>query len=659
MFLLVCQTGAFGQKKEDPAPSVKFGKISPDQFLNRHKDSTAEAVVLYDVGQVSFEESSNELWQVFTHHIRIKILKKSAYDRATIQLPIRRGVSGQHEYVSDFEGFTYNLNSGDVSINAFDKKGHFTEKASDTYSIEKYTLPNVREGSIIEYKYQVHTPFSIGYNPRTWRFQQSIPVNWSEYRITIPDYFFYKIMQGGYLSLAINEHKPANVRLITGQPDVGAVAYRFAVKDAPAFRDEAYITTDDDYLSKIDFELASYQLPGGMIKNFSVSWEALDKTLLDHPDFGGQIKRTGFLRETAKTLLSQHSDTLARITAAYDFVRQRIKWNDQSSVWSTSIKKVFDDRKGDAADINLLLIALLREMDIEVHPVILSTRDHGRISEDYALLRRFNYVVASVPVGGKDMLLDATDAYIKPGMLPVHCLNGTGRLIHPTQARFVSLAPFERDIEAYTAQFTLDAEGEVAGTITHSHAGYSAWNARKEIAVGGKVKYLEEARKKRASWQIENADFFSENAQNNTFTATYTLAIPEACTRAGDRLYFRPLLTEAHGSNTFKEAQRLYPVDFGVLIDETFTAVYTLPEGYQIEELPKPVNMSLPDNAGRFIYSLTPMNGNQVQIISRVSLRKTMYFADEYPALREFFNQIIAKHAEQVVLKRGTLAQKN
>lgn len=653
-----CLTLVFAQKPVSLAPSVTFGKVSIDQFPQATTDSTAEAVVLYDLGNVSIDLSGNDLWLDFVHHVRIKIHKKSAYDRATVQIPTRRGINGQHEFVQEIEGYTYNLVDGQVVTDKLAKGGRFSEKASEQFWIEKFTLPNVREGSIIEYKYRVRTPFSVGYNPRTWQFQQDIPVNWSEYRITIPNYFYYKMMLGGYLALAINETKSRTVSLIHGYPNAQATDYHFAVKNAPAFREEAYMTTEDDYLSKIDFELASYSLPDAMTKNVSVSWEALDRTLLEDADFGGQIKRAGFLKETAKTLLSQHVDTLARIKAAYNFVRQQVKWNDESALWSRSIKKVLDDKKGDAADINLLLIALLREMNVDANPVILSTRPHGRINEAYALLKRFNYVVAHVSIAGKDMLLDATDTHLKPGMLPIHCLNGSGRLVHPTKARFISLEPTERDVEAHNVTFALDEEGEMTGQIAHSHGGYSAWGAYKSFVTEGKTKYLDNVRKKRTSWQIEKAEFSGTDIENGLFDATYTLTIPEACTRAGDRLYFRPMLTEAHGENPFKETNRLYPVNFGVPIDETFTATYTLPAGYQVEELPKPVSMVLPENGGRFLYSVTVVEGNRLRVLSRISLRKTVYFADEYPALRELFSQIVAKHAEQVVLKRGTVAEK-
>ncbi|MFD2936876.1 transglutaminase domain-containing protein [Spirosoma flavum] len=653
---------SFAQKLVDLAPVIKFGKITPDQFTNSTTDSTAEAVVLYDYGEVTFDNDPNDLWLVCQYRVRIQIRKKSAYDRATIQLMTRRGKMGQHEYVTDFDGYTYNLVNGNIAINRLAKTGHFTEKASDEAWFEKYTLPNVREGSIIDYQYTVRTPFGVSSNPRTWRFQQNIPVNWSEYRITIPDYFFYKMMLSGYLTMTVNDRTSTTVDLLPGQASVHATGYRFAMKGVPAFREEAYMTTADDYLAKIDFELASYQVPGatGLIsKNFSVGWEAMDKTLLDDIDFGGQIKRAGFLRETAKSLLTQQTDTLGRVTAAYDFIRRTIKWNDEDGLWSLDgIKKVFDNKKGNAADINLMLIALLREMAIDANPVILSTRAHGRINEDYALLRKFNYVIAQVSVGGKDLLLDATDPYLAPGMLPVHCLNGTGRLVHPTTPRFISLLPAERDVEVHTGTFTLADDGEVAGTLVHSHGGYSAWSTRKQFTIDGKVKYLESLQQKHPVWQIEKADFLGTDLKATSFNINYTIAIPEACSKAGDRLYFKPMLTEAHTDNPFKESERLYPVDFGVLIDETFTATYTLPTGFRVEEMPKPTSIQLPENGGRFLYDVSVNATNQLRVVSRILLRRPMYFASEYGPLRELFSRIVAKHAEQVVLKREVSEKK-
>jgi hypothetical protein len=660
-FCFLYATHGLAQSQQPTAPIVKFGKVTAADFAPSPTltDSTAEAEVLYDFGEVRFEATTTDIWMEFVCHRRVRILKKSATSRGTVEVPTFKGNSSEREYLSSVDGFTYNLNGDAVSTDKLTKEGRATEKVSDKVMIEKFTMPNVREGSIIEYKYVIRTPFSTAHNPRTWTFQETIPVRWSEYKITIPSYYYYKIIMGGYLGLAVQEQKSTTVQLFRGESDAPATAYRFAVVNAPAFRTEKYITTKSDYLSKIDFELASVTIPGGSIRNYSEGWEAMDNTLLEADWFGGQIKRAPFLRDVATLIRTQNpTDSLARLSAAYDFVRKSIKWDETSSYTTNSIKKVFEAKKGDAGDINLLLIALLRELNFEVYPVILSTRSHGRVLEEYALMRQFNYVVAQVSTNGQTILLDATDPIIKPGMLPTRCLNQSGRLIAPdNQSRFVSLVPAERDSEMLSGMFTLTDDGEAKGTLKHSRGGYSGWAARTQYQQDGEAKYIEAVRKKRPNWQVTKSEITGADKPNDSFEITHTLLIPDAYSEAADRIYLWPMLTEARTENPFKEAERLYPVDFGTAIDELYMTTFTLPEGYTVEELPKPAALALPDKGGRFTYQVTQA-GNTIQVMSRLTLRKTVYLADEYGALRELFALVVAKHAERVVLKRGEVAKK-
>lgn len=663
--LLLCLIAgiATAQKKKAtpsiPSPAISFGSVLADEFVDAPADSSAEAVVLYSYGEVTFEEFDGDVWINFIKHVRTRIRKKSAFGRATIEIPIRKGSSGHDQLVKDFEGYSYNNANGSIARNPISKENHFTEKVSDKVLMEKYTLPTVREGTIIEYKYTFRSPFSVQYNPNTWWFQQNIPVRWSEYRITVPDYYYYKILQTGYLPLTVNERTNTTVDLYAGQNGASASAYRLAMKDVPAFRDEPYITNDDDYMAKIEFELASYMWRDLRKNDLSVDWASLDRTLLLDSDFGSQIKRGGFLRDVAKELTAQGTDTLSRVKAAYAFIQKNIKWNGEGGYFSLEgIKRVFDNKKGNSGGINLMLVALLREMDLDANPVILSTRSNGRISEDIALQKKFNYVVAQVSVGGKDLLLDATDPFLEAGMLPVHCLNGTGRLVHSSKSRFISLAPTERDIESMSGTFTIDEDGEVTGQFKQSRGGYNALRTRKEYATDGQAKFLNGEVKKRPSWQLEKTEFSGADVQSSTFNTNYTITVPEACGRAGDRLYLRPMLTEGIGANPFKEADRLYPVDLAYGKEQTFSATYTLPKGYQVEELPKSVSMALPENGGRFVYQLTVNADNQLQVVSRLTLRKAVYSAAEYPNLRELFSRIVAKQAEPVVLKRGAAAEK-
>ena len=61
----------------------------------------------------------------------------------------------------------------------------------------------------------------------------------------------------------------------------------------------------------------------------------------------------------------------------------------------------------------------------------------------------------------------------------------------------------------------------------------------------------------------------------------------------------------------------------------------------------------LPEGAGKFVYNVQVV-GNVISITSMLSINRSLFSQDEYPHLREFFNQVVAKQAEQIVLKKKT-----
>jgi transglutaminase-like putative cysteine protease len=628
--------------------TVKFGEPNPAELkmTNYERDTSASAVVLYDFGETNFLIRGREINMVFVYHARIKILKKSALDEASIEVPF--SYSGR-ELVSDIKGFTYNLENGQVVKEKLTKDMIFHEKSSEEIHTMKFTLPKAKEGSVVEFKYEISTPFSHSYTPRTWSFQGSHPVAWSEYRITIPDMFYYKMVMSGYLPLTVNELKEEKIYFNSDQ--YSARRYRFAIDHVPAFRSESYITTPGDYISKILFELSSVDWPGVMKKSFSLDWADLNKTLLESPYLGEVIKRDNFLKKTADELLAKSPDTLARIENACQYLANQIKWNERTSFQCKNMKKIFEDREGDSGDINLILVALLRQMGLDANPVILSTRSHGRIDKSYGMLKHFNNVLAHVTVGGKEMLLDATDKNLKPGVVPTYCLNYLGFLIHPTAPRFIEINSMEYDREQEKFDLKISPDGELSGKLIKWYNGYSGWSARTAFQNKGKDRFLEEIKKSKTSWTVQQAEYKNTNTYNIPMEASYDLSLSDYVTAAGNLMYLKPMLSEGLTENPFKAEERVYPVDFNYPIEETVTLSFELPAGYTVAEMPKSASVSLPDNGGRFLYTIQH-SGNKVNIMSRFTIRKAKFGASEYSFIREFFAAIVAKHGEQIVLKK-------
>jgi hypothetical protein len=186
---------AFGPAQAQTEP-IKFGEPDPKDFAPAAfvADSAAAAVVLCDYGRSRMDGHNEGLQVVFERVTRIKILKKAGYDEASVEIPLYHR-DEQSERVSNLRGFTYNLVNGKVEKTKLESTGAFLEKRTPNVNVQKFTLPNVREGSVIEFAYTLRSDYLFNFHD--WAFQRTIPVRWSEYRASIPVFYKYKIIYQG------------------------------------------------------------------------------------------------------------------------------------------------------------------------------------------------------------------------------------------------------------------------------------------------------------------------------------------------------------------------------------------------------------------------------------------------------------------------------
>ncbi|MDQ3536809.1 MAG: DUF3857 domain-containing protein, partial [Bacteroidota bacterium] len=135
-------------------PVLKFGNVSEAELLMKSCaiDTSAGAVVLGDFGTSSFQyDHVKERFMInFERHVRIKILKKSGYNAANDAIPFYRHNSTRVEVIN-LKGYTYNMEGGKIIKSKLEKDGIFEEVVNDNWTLKKITLPNIKEGSVIEY----------------------------------------------------------------------------------------------------------------------------------------------------------------------------------------------------------------------------------------------------------------------------------------------------------------------------------------------------------------------------------------------------------------------------------------------------------------------------------------------------------------------------
>jgi transglutaminase-like putative cysteine protease len=633
----LCTTAIYAQKSP-----IKFGDIPLEdlKMTTYAPDSSAAAVILCDYGEAYLSLSVAGAKLNFERHVRIKILKKEGLDQANASILLYHDGSTE-EKVTGLKAVTYNLEGGKVVETKMSKDGIFKEKYDRDFNVQKFTLPNVKVGSVFEYSYTIPSDFFTNFP--NWKFQYEIPVRHSEYWAMIPEYFFYEKYMQGYLS-CFYEMKPKS------QADFQVTAHHWVLDNAPAFKEEPYMTNEDDYVSRINFALSHIQLPQQPVREIMGSWKKLNDDLLESESFGKLIKTSGFLKRQVDEVTAGITEPEKKMAAIYSYVKENIEWNGVRDLLADPPRKVFDQKKGTSSDINIILASMLEKADIPVEMVLLSTRDHGFVRREYPMRRQFNYSVCRAKLGDKYIFLDATERLLPMGVLPDRCLNGEGLVISATAHGWVKLESKAKARTVVSGDFILKDDGELKGKLKFTRDGYDAFKMRKTYQTKGEQQYLKDILGEKV-WQVEKTEFQKVSDVAQAVEEIHEVTIGSHASVAGDVIYINPFVTQRMEENPFRSEKREYPVDFGSAVEETYLMKLTLPAGYAVDEMPKTKLIALPGNAGKFTYSCA-QTGESLTVVSSLLINKNLFTQEEYPHLREFYDQVVAKQAEQIVLKK-------
>ena len=632
--------------------AVIFGKPNTDEVFAKtcSLDSSAEGELLFDKETIEFFVNDNNIYSIKnTYHGRIKIYKKSGLDRGIIKL-VQKKRDGSEELIENIKGYTYNEENGKVVITPLISSSIYKEKVNNYESVTKIIAPNIKEGSVFDYTYTRITPFTVSNRPNTWYFQGAIPNRWSEVSIVVPGRFFYTLFYSGYMPFHIKEKKDTS--LVLGENLVKAVKYHVVVKNSPAFVGESYMTSYTDFITKLEFELASYFPPeGGVELRFTETWDDINTTLYANGNFGERLNNTVFLKDVAAKF--EHiTDTMDKVNAAFNYVSKTIKWNGASHLYTgENLSKAFDNKMGTNVQVNMILVALLRRMHIIANPAIISTKDNGEVNEAFPLLNKFNYTVAQARVGGKDIIMDATERFSKPNMLPYSSLTKKIFVVEKDHGRLISYQSKEKRLEMKTMDYVFSPEtNEINAKYTSSYGGYRAFETKNSIYNLGEEQFVKSLKNGNLDWQIENVVIENKDSLFEPLNIKYDFSVTNY-NHTSDMIYFNPFFAHRYAENPFKQTTRIYPVDFSVPIEDIVLMTIKIPAGYKVEELPKAGVFVLPNKTGKFSYVVETEN-DLIKIRSQLSISKNLYEPNEYSGLRELYNLVIEKQAQQIVFKK-------
>lgn len=642
------------------AQKYELGKVTVAQLQEKvhPNDTTAPAAIIFKKGRTFFTyNKTNGFTANHVYEFKIKIYKKEGLEWADQKVRFYVGYKELNEDRLEFSNaITYNLENGTIVKTKLDNQGVFKKKVNAKWNEKIITLPNVKVGSIIEYKYILKSENII--KLPDFDFQYTIPVDYFEYKTEIPEFYVYKTLLVGKTPITSdativagnqsfeNEHNQTNTLYYK------QVNSLFTGKDIPALKFEPYVNNIDNYKGSIQYELERVRYPDQPVKDYSLTWEGVASTIFKDERFGKELSQNDFLLEDVRKLLGNVESLKERLDIIFKFVQNKMNWNEEYGYFTDKgVVKAYKEQTGNVAEINFILINMLKIAGVEVNPVLVSSVENG--IPVYPTRAGFNYVIAAAEIDGKQILLDATHKFTSSNILPLNLLNWKGRLIKKDgTSQEIDLYPVSLSKEFSNTIAKLDPSGRIEGKVRVQRTDYDAYDFRTENANKSEENYLEKYEEQLGNLKI--SDYAIENKKtnfSNPIIEIFSFIADNQSEIIGDKIFINPLLFFTRTKNPFTQEKRQMGIYFGYPTQEKFNLNLDLPEGYSIESLPKPVRIATEDKAITYIFNISHEN-NKIQISCIKEINNSIFAADEYNGLKDIFQKILASQNEKIVLKK-------
>ena len=608
------------------------------------REPSAKTVILNEQSVKRISVTSTLTTEII--YRKIKFFSKEDTDEATVSFIVPNYLDIDVT-LNAIKGITYNLVGDSIVSKKLKKEDIFTEKIDDFSTQISFTMPDVKEGCIIEYEYQDYA-FGIG-SFNYWTFQSDIPKKISRVIFFIPAKFTYKTYLIGNLKLSnssVFESEKCDINKKTKRKCTIAL---YQIENIPSLAFESYTSSPTNYLSRISLRFIKTNFYNGVRYKYYNTWKSFDNAIKRSASIGAKIKMKSYFNRKLPDTVKAIKDTLVKAKKIYYYIQSHYTTNTASQ--TNNVKSDFKNKYGSSLNINLALLNSLTSQGISSQLVLLSTRGHGIINKTYPEDDVYNYVIVKTTIEGKEYFLDASDKYTSFGMPPFKALNGDARVLNSKGESFwETIKPAIKSYQSAIVNLKLTDDNSIIGNITTLLKGYTAQFKRKELEEKGEEAYLSEN-------EFINQDF---EILSHTVTNSKTLEKPlrevfEITSKNdelnNDIIFINPFVYSKYTTNPFQSNERINPIDFGFTYANNQIITIEIPKNYRIKSLPKSIAVKLANNGGYYSFNIGH-NESKITINSRFSINKSYFSIDEYSGLKEFYNQIIKTQNSLITLEK-------
>lgn len=640
---------AWGQSRYTlPGPVVpEYGVVPASSFAMSPADTSANDFrYLYKGMEVRFEVLDNRIHALITHHIRIRVQTLTGTLAGFVNIPLY--ADNNLETLDAIEGRTWTSPGSWVGVDTTTRR---IVNVNERYAITEYTMPEVKPGVILDYRYTVRRRY-LEELPDFY-VMMSQPVDLAMVRIVNSTYLRYK---------ATPVHVGNRLQMYEARVDTGAIRTVFSgpmsepllvqawhARDIPALREEPLSGSLDDYRWRVKFQWSEFGNPRQFLEH---GWDVVAAELRRRPGLESNIARYAAARDIGEDFRRRFPDPRQRADSLFVWLRDRATPSVNRGITADENPSIVAEGKpAPHALVNQALIALLRASGLKAWPLLAASRDYGKILADFPSYYQFNRLLVYVDVGNSPLILDASDSYAVPGLVPEDVLGGDGFVLRPNDYAWVKLTP-----EASRSELHVDLRGQLSadGTLTahmsSRHVGYKGRQFLESYArMPDPVVLAEEmlfGNTNRVTYRLARVVGMQPGDSTGL---ELDLEIPRFAVSFAEGVEFNPMIVGWLGTNPLGEGPRHLPVDLNVPESFALTAAIRVPSGHR---MPEPEGLQEVSQPGALMRVAYKMDGDTLRYRVDIRLDAITVQPEDVREIRQFYEHWVALSGSRWFLSR-------
>ena len=584
-----------------------------------------------------------------------KILRPGGREYGTLIVSFnsRKRITGMRGWCIPAQGKDYEVKDKEaveVSLPKIDG----SELVSDV-KVKVLRIPAAEPGNIIGYEYEEEgQPFVL---QDIWSFQEQNPVREAQYTLQLPAGWEYKATWINY-----PETKPSQA---------GNQSH-WVVSDVKAIKPENEMPPLHGVSGLL---VVSFFPPGGGANRGFQNWKEMGNWEAGLEQ--GRRDASPEIKQKVASLAPPATTQLAKMQSLAKFVQSDIRYVAIElgiGGWQPHpAPEIFTHRYGDCKDKATLLSSMLHEIGVESFFISINTVRGGAAPDRPPMIGWFNHEILAVqlpesvkdnslvavvehPKLGRLLIFDPTDEYTPFGQLRGELQANHGLLVTPDGGELVKLPqlPASRSGVQRTAKLKLSPNGTLSGDFVETRLGDSGlWQRMTLKSVtkeADKIKPIETMLSHSLStFQITKASVLNLNLTDLPFGYQYSLVAQNYAKNAGNLLLVRPRVLGSKSSDLLETKEpRKYPVEFDGPSRDTDTFEITLPAGYEVDDLPPPVDA---DYGFASYHSKTEVSGTTLKYTRTFEVKELSVPLSKVDDLKKLYRIIAGDERNTAVLK--------